>query len=117
MRTLGRRIFPMRHGFVAEATASSVLYLTAFVIAAPISTTQVMTASVMGVGATRRIRAVRWALLARSGWPGYSRCPPPQRSPASRIHRRSSWRLAKGRPSAPRSAPANEPKQVSGGGG
>ena len=64
MRTLGRRIFPLRpvHGFVAEATASSVLYLTAFVIAAPISTTQVMTASVMGVGSTRRLSAVRWGV-------------------------------------------------------
>jgi inorganic phosphate transporter, PiT family len=69
MRTLGRRIFPLRpvHGFVAEATASSVLYLTAFVIAAPISTTQVMTASVMGVGATRRIRAVRWGVAREIG--------------------------------------------------
>jgi inorganic phosphate transporter, PiT family len=55
------------HGFVAEATASSVLYLTAFVIAAPISTTQVMTASVMGVGATRRIRAVRWGVAREIG--------------------------------------------------
>jgi PiT family inorganic phosphate transporter len=69
MRTLGRRIFPLRplHGFVAETTASSVLYLTAFVIAAPISTTQVMTASVMGVGATRRIRAVRWGVAREIG--------------------------------------------------
>jgi PiT family inorganic phosphate transporter len=64
MRTLGRRIFPLRpqHGFVAEATASLVLYLTAFVVKAPISTTHVMTASVMGVGSTRRLSAVRWGV-------------------------------------------------------
>jgi len=64
MRTLGRRIFPLRphHGFVAEATASIVLYLTAFVIHAPVSTTHVMTASVMGVGSTRRLSAVRWGV-------------------------------------------------------
>jgi hypothetical protein len=37
------------------------------VIAAPISTTQVMTASVMGVGATRRIRAVRWGVAREIG--------------------------------------------------
>ena len=69
MRTVGRRIFLLRplHGFVAEATASSALYLTAFVIAAPISTTQVMTASVMDVGATRRIRAVRWGVAREIG--------------------------------------------------
>jgi PiT family inorganic phosphate transporter len=70
MRTLGRRIFPLRpvHGFVAEVTASAVLYLTAFVIAAPISTTQVMTASVMGVGSTRRLSAGE--LPERLAWPG-----------------------------------------------
>jgi inorganic phosphate transporter, PiT family len=64
MRTLGRRIFPLRpqHGFVAEATASIVLYLTAFVVHAPVSTTHVMTASVMGVGSTRRLSAVRWGV-------------------------------------------------------
>jgi PiT family inorganic phosphate transporter len=64
MRTLGRRIFPLRpqHGFVAEATASVVLYLTAFVVHAPVSTTHVMTASVMGVGSTRRVSAVRWGV-------------------------------------------------------
>ncbi|SEQ08939.1 inorganic phosphate transporter [Microlunatus flavus] len=64
MRTLGRRIFPLTpvHGFAAEVTASSVLYLTAFVVAAPVSTTQVVTASIMGVGSTRRLSAVRWAV-------------------------------------------------------
>jgi inorganic phosphate transporter, PiT family len=69
MRTLGRRIFPLRpaHGFVAETTASGVLYLTAFVIAAPISTTQVITASVMGVGSTRRLSAVRWGVAREIG--------------------------------------------------
>lgn len=69
MRTVGRRIFPLRppSGFVAEATASIVLYLSAFVIAAPISTTQVMTASVMGVGSTRRLRAVRWGVAREIG--------------------------------------------------
>ena len=50
-----------------EATASIVLYLTAFVIAAPISTTQVMTSSVMGVGAARRISAVRWGVAREIG--------------------------------------------------
>jgi PiT family inorganic phosphate transporter len=64
MRTLGRRIFPLRplHGFVAETTGASVLYLTAYLIEAPISTTHVITSSVMGVGATRRLSAVRWGV-------------------------------------------------------
>lgn len=38
------------------------LYLTAYVIAAPISTTQVMTAPVMGVGSTRRLSGDRWGV-------------------------------------------------------
>jgi PiT family inorganic phosphate transporter len=64
MRTLGRRIFPLTppYGFSAEISAASVLYLTAFVFAAPISTTHVITSAVMGVGVTRRRSAVRWAV-------------------------------------------------------
>ncbi|GAA5164713.1 MULTISPECIES: inorganic phosphate transporter [Amycolatopsis] len=72
MRTLGRRVFPLDppHGFVAEAVGSSVLYLTAFAFHAPVSTTHVITSAVMGVGATRRLSAVRWG-VARDivlGW-------------------------------------------------
>ncbi|MFD8492764.1 anion permease [Amycolatopsis sp. NPDC059657] len=64
MRTLGRRIFPLTppHGFAAEVSGASVLYFTAFVFAAPISTTHVITSAIMGVGATRRRSAVRWAV-------------------------------------------------------
>ena len=62
MRTLGRRIIDLDppRGFAAELTASSVLYTTAFAFAAPISTTQTITASILGVGATKRLSAVRW---------------------------------------------------------
>jgi inorganic phosphate transporter, PiT family len=64
MRTLGRRIFPLTppYGFAAEISAASILYLTAFVFAAPISTTHVITSAVMGVGSTRRRSAVRWSV-------------------------------------------------------
>jgi PiT family inorganic phosphate transporter len=72
MRTLGRRIFNLTpaHGFAAEVSASSVLYLTAFVFAAPVSTTHVMTSAVMGVGATTRRSAVRWSVAGdiAIGW-------------------------------------------------
>lgn len=62
--TMGRKIFPLTppYGFVAELTGSLVLYLTAYVFAAPTSTTHVVTSAVMGVGATRRKSAVRWAV-------------------------------------------------------
>jgi inorganic phosphate transporter, PiT family len=67
MRTLGRRIIHLDppRGFAAETTASAVLYTTAFVFAAPISTTHTITSAVMGVGATKRLSAVRWG-VARS---------------------------------------------------
>ncbi|MBA2390597.1 MAG: inorganic phosphate transporter [Geodermatophilaceae bacterium] len=64
MRTVGRRIVALDppRGFAAEATATSVLYATAFIFAAPISTTQTITSSILGVGAMRRASAVRWGV-------------------------------------------------------
>jgi len=64
MRTLGRRIIDIDppRGFAAETTASAVLYTTAFAFAAPISTTQTITASILGVGSTKRLTAVRWGV-------------------------------------------------------
>ena len=38
------------------------LYTTAFVFHAPISTTHTITSAVMGVGATKRFSAVRWGV-------------------------------------------------------
>jgi len=66
MRTLGRRIIHLDppSGFAAEAVAASVLYAAAH-FEAPISTTHTITSAVMGVGATRRVSAVRWG-VARS---------------------------------------------------
>ena len=67
MRTLGRRIIHLdpARGFAAETVAAGVLYTTAFVFEAPISTTHTITSAVMGAGATKRFSAVRWG-VARS---------------------------------------------------
>ena len=64
MRTLGRKVIELdpARGFVAETVAASVLYTTAFVFHAPISTTHTITSSIMGVGATKRLSAVRWGV-------------------------------------------------------
>ncbi len=64
MRTLGRRVIELdpARGFAAETIAASVLYVTAFVFKAPISTTHIITSSIMGVGATKRRTAVRWGV-------------------------------------------------------
>ena len=67
MRTLGRKIIHLDppHAFAAESVGASVLYATAFIWQAPVSTTHVITSAIMGSGATRRFSAVRWG-MARS---------------------------------------------------
>ncbi|GGQ12996.1 PiT family inorganic phosphate transporter [Actinomadura coerulea] len=64
MRTLGRKVIEVDppKGFAAEATASIVLYATAFIWHAPISTTHTITSAIMGSGATKRLSAVRWGV-------------------------------------------------------
>jgi phosphate/sulfate permease len=64
MRTLGRRIIQLTpaNGFTAQSVASAVMLGTAYIYAVPVSTTHVITSSVMGVGATRRLSAVRWGV-------------------------------------------------------
>ncbi|MEU9125038.1 inorganic phosphate transporter [Streptomyces sp. NPDC048506] len=72
MRTLGRRIIELDppQGFAAETTAASVMYTASFMFHAPISTTHVITAGIMGVGSTKRPRAVRWGVAKNivMGW-------------------------------------------------
>lgn len=64
MRTLGRRIIQLTPagGFSAQTVASGVMITTATVFAVPVSTTHVITTSIMGVGSTRRLSAVRWGV-------------------------------------------------------
>jgi PiT family inorganic phosphate transporter len=64
MRTMGRRIVALTPpaGFAAELTASFVLYFMAIGHGAPVSTTHTMATSVMGAGASRKFRAVRWGV-------------------------------------------------------
>jgi PiT family inorganic phosphate transporter len=72
MRTLGRGIIDLdpARGFAAQTVGSIVLYVTAYVYAAPISTTHTITSSVMGAGATKRFNAVRWGVAGNIllGW-------------------------------------------------
>jgi hypothetical protein len=42
--------------------SASILYLCSYVIHAPISTTQVVSTAIMGVGCTKRFSAVRWGV-------------------------------------------------------
>jgi inorganic phosphate transporter, PiT family len=72
MRTLGRRIIHLDppQGFAAEATAASILYVAGLTFGAPISTTHTITSAIMGVGATKRLSAVRWGVAGNivGGW-------------------------------------------------
>lgn len=69
MRTLGRRIIELdpARGFVAESVSAVVLYVNAFVFHAPVSTTHTITSAIMGVGATKRLSAVRWGVAKNIG--------------------------------------------------
>ncbi|MBX3236581.1 MAG: inorganic phosphate transporter [Nitrospiraceae bacterium] len=71
VRTLGMRIAKLEpvHGFAAETGAAAVLLFTAHA-GLPVSTTHTITSTVMGVGAVKRLSAVRWGVTARilSAW-------------------------------------------------
>lgn len=64
MRTLGRKIIHLDppQGFAAETMAAGVLYIAGMGFNAPISTTHTITSTIMGVGATKRLSAVRWGV-------------------------------------------------------
>lgn len=72
MRTLGRKIIELDppQGFAAETTGASIMFGSAFLFHAPISTTHVITSAIMGVGATKRVNAVRWGVAKNIvlGW-------------------------------------------------
>ena len=63
IKTLGMRVTTLRpvHGFAAEASAATIIEVASF-LGIPVSTTHCISASIMGVGATRRLSAVRWGL-------------------------------------------------------
>jgi len=61
IRTLGARIYKIRpvHGFVSQITGATVI-LGAALLGGPVSTTQVMSSAIMGVGSAERVSKVRW---------------------------------------------------------
>ncbi len=63
IRTMGMKMVKLQpiDGFAAETAASGVLFATAH-LGFPVSTTHVITSSIMGVGATKRLSAVKWGV-------------------------------------------------------
>lgn len=63
IKTLGGKMVKLQpiNGFAAEITSSAILSTTAL-MGMPVSTTHVISSSIMGVGATKRLSAVRWGV-------------------------------------------------------
>ena len=63
VKTMGHKIFKLEpvHGFAAETSASLVI-MGASALGMPISTTHTISTTVIGVGASKRLSAVRWGV-------------------------------------------------------
>ena len=63
IRTLGGKFYKIRpvHGFASQLT-SAVVILGASLFGGPVSTTQVVSSAIMGVGAAERLNKVRWGV-------------------------------------------------------
>ena len=63
IKTLGSKFYKIRpvHGFAAQATSAIVIF-TASMLGGPVSTTQVVSTAIMGVGAAERMSKVRWGV-------------------------------------------------------
>jgi PiT family inorganic phosphate transporter len=69
VRTMGLRITkltPMQ-GFCAETGGAITLFIATW-LGVPVSTTHTITGAIVGVGATRGTRAVRWGIAGRIIW-------------------------------------------------
>jgi PiT family inorganic phosphate transporter len=69
IHTMGSRITKLQpvHGFAAETGAAGAVFL-ATALGVPVSTTHAITGSIVGVGSTRRLSAVRWGVAGRIVW-------------------------------------------------
>jgi PiT family inorganic phosphate transporter len=69
IHTMGSRITKLQpvNGFAAE-TGASIAILIATQFGIPVSTTHAITGAIVGVGATRRLSAVRWGVAGRIVW-------------------------------------------------
>ena len=63
IKTMGHKIIRLEpvHGFAAETSSAVVLFVTSH-FGMPVSTTHVISGSIFGVGASKRLSAVRWGV-------------------------------------------------------
>jgi len=69
IRTLGHRMVKLQpvHGFAAETTAALIIQGASY-YGIPLSTTHVITSSIMGVGAVKRLGGMKWTVVERIIW-------------------------------------------------
>lgn len=69
IRTLGHKMVKLQpvHGFAAETTAATIIQA-ASQFGIPLSTTHVISTAIMGVGAAKRLNAVKWSVVERMVW-------------------------------------------------
>jgi PiT family inorganic phosphate transporter len=69
IRTLGGQMVKLQpvHGFTAQTTAAAIIE-SASHFGIPLSTTHVISSAIMGVGASKRLRAVKWTVAERMLW-------------------------------------------------
>lgn len=69
IKTMGHKMVKLQpvHGFAAETTAAAIIGVASH-IGIPLSTTHVISTSIMGVGATKRLSAVKWGVVSRIIW-------------------------------------------------
>jgi PiT family inorganic phosphate transporter len=69
IKTLGHKLVKLHpvHGFAAES-ASATMILTASTMGIPVSTTHNISAAIMGVGAAKRLNAIKWTVVERMVW-------------------------------------------------
>jgi len=69
IKTLGHKMVKLHpiNGFAAE-TSSATVILVATKLGIPVSTTHNISAAIMGVGAARRLNAIKWTVVERMVW-------------------------------------------------
>ncbi len=69
IRTMGHKMFRLQpiHGFAAETTAATIIQIASH-WGIPLSTTHIISTSIMGVGAVKRVSAVKWGIVGRIVW-------------------------------------------------
>jgi PiT family inorganic phosphate transporter len=69
VKTMGMKLTKLQPvgGFCAETAGAITLFVTTYA-GIPVSTTHTITGAIVGVGATRRLSAVKWGIAGRIVW-------------------------------------------------